>query len=92
MATVNPFKPTAGKIPPVLVGRQAVLDDYIEGLENGAGAQEDSFWFLVNAATEKPSCSQSSDVPHALADGKSSLKRLPPGCASVLWRLCPLSA
>lgn len=38
MATVNPFKPTAGKIPPVLVGRQAVLDDFIEGLENGAGA------------------------------------------------------
>lgn len=38
MTTVNPFKPTAGKIPPVLVGRQAVLDDFIEGLENGAGA------------------------------------------------------
>lgn len=34
----NPFKPTAGKMPPVLVGRQDVLDDFVEGLENGAGA------------------------------------------------------
>lgn len=35
---VNPFKPTAGKIPPVLIGRQSVIDDFVEGLENGAGA------------------------------------------------------
>ncbi len=34
----NPFKPTAGKMPPVLVGRQEVVDDFVEGLENGAGA------------------------------------------------------
>lgn len=34
----NPFKPTAGKMPPVLVGREKVTDDFIEGLENGAGA------------------------------------------------------
>lgn len=34
----NPFKPTAGKMPPVLIGRQAVIDDFTEGLENGAGA------------------------------------------------------
>ena len=37
MAT-NPFKPTAGKMPPVLVGRQGVIDEFVEGLENGAGA------------------------------------------------------
>lgn len=36
--SVNPFKPTAGKMPPALVGRQSVIDDFIEGLENGAGA------------------------------------------------------
>lgn len=35
---VNPFKPTAGKTPPVLIGRQDVIDDFGEGLRNGAGA------------------------------------------------------
>ena len=34
----NPFKPTAGKMPPILIGRQAIIDDFKEGLENGAGA------------------------------------------------------
>lgn len=34
----NPFKPTAGKMPPVLIGRQSVIDDFTEALENGAGA------------------------------------------------------
>lgn len=38
--TANPFKPTAGKLPPILIGRQAVLDAFREGLENGAGAPE----------------------------------------------------
>lgn len=34
----NPFKPTAGKMPPLLIGRQSVIDDFEEGLANGAGA------------------------------------------------------
>lgn len=34
----NPFKPTAGKMPPVLVGRDKVINDFIEGMENGSGA------------------------------------------------------
>lgn len=34
----NPFKPTAGKNPPVLVGRDYVLDEFVEGIENGPGA------------------------------------------------------
>ena len=34
----NPFKPTAGKMPPVLVGREKVTDDFLEGLANGEGA------------------------------------------------------
>lgn len=34
----NPFKPTAGKMPPVLIGRQSVIDDFTEALDNGAGA------------------------------------------------------
>lgn len=35
---VNPFKPTAGKMPPVLIGRKNVIADFAEGLDNGAGA------------------------------------------------------
>lgn len=38
MAAVNPFKPTAGKMPPILIGRQAIIDDFAEALENGVGA------------------------------------------------------
>lgn len=34
----NPFKPTAGKRPPILIGRESVLEDFEEGLDNGAGA------------------------------------------------------
>lgn len=34
----NPFKPTAGKMPPILVGREDVIADFSEGLDNGAGA------------------------------------------------------
>lgn len=38
MQNQNPFKPTAGKMPPVLVGREKVTDDFLEGLANGEGA------------------------------------------------------
>lgn len=34
----NPFKPTAGKMPPILIGRENVLADFQEGIDNGAGA------------------------------------------------------
>ena len=34
----NPFKPTAGKTPPIIVGREDVIDEFVEGLDNGAGA------------------------------------------------------
>ena len=37
---VNPFKPTAGMNPPELIGRDTVLDDFAEALENGPGAPE----------------------------------------------------
>ena len=32
----NPFKPTAGKRPPILIGRESVIEDFEEGLDNGA--------------------------------------------------------
>ena len=34
----NPFKPTAGARPPLLVGRQDALEGFREGLEDGPGA------------------------------------------------------
>ena len=36
--TANPFKPTAGKMPPILIGRQQIISDFSEGIDNGAGA------------------------------------------------------
>lgn len=38
MDLVNPFKPTAGMTPPVLIGREAVIEDFCDGIEEGAGA------------------------------------------------------
>lgn len=34
----NPFKPTAGAEPPVLIGRERVVDDFLEGIRDGVGA------------------------------------------------------
>lgn len=34
----NPFKPTAGATPPMLVGRQPILDEFQESIEDGPGA------------------------------------------------------
>ncbi|KAB8287089.1 hypothetical protein DSM100688_1864 [Bifidobacterium ramosum] len=34
----NPFKPSAGHLPPVLIGRETILDDFNEALEDGPGA------------------------------------------------------
>ncbi|MGN0287449.1 MAG: AAA family ATPase [Atopobiaceae bacterium] len=35
---VNPFKPTAGMTPPVIIGREAVIDDFMDGMDEGPGA------------------------------------------------------
>lgn len=40
MARINPFKPTAGMNPPELIGRDEILDDFTEALENGPGAPD----------------------------------------------------
>ena len=37
-AVINPFKPTAGAEPPVLVGRERVVRDFCDGIEEGVGA------------------------------------------------------
>lgn len=36
----NPFKPTAGTNPPELIGRDFVLDEFAESLDNGPGAPD----------------------------------------------------
>ena len=38
MPLINPFKPTAGAEPPVLIGRDRVVADFIDGLDEGVGA------------------------------------------------------
>lgn len=35
---VNPFKPTAGAEPPVLIGRDQVIEDFADGLDEGVGS------------------------------------------------------
>lgn len=35
---INPFKPTAGAEPPVLIGRERVIHDFEDGLEEGVGS------------------------------------------------------
>lgn len=40
MRRINPFKPTAGMNPPELIGRDMILDDFAEALENGPGAPD----------------------------------------------------
>lgn len=37
-ALANPFKPTAGGEPPLLIGRKKVIRDFEKGLDNGVGA------------------------------------------------------
>lgn len=34
----NPFKPTFGVSPPLLVGRESLLDDFSDALADGPGA------------------------------------------------------
>ena len=36
----NPFTPTAGKMPPELIGRDNAIDEFRDGLANGPGAPE----------------------------------------------------
>lgn len=38
MVLTNPFKPTAGMTPPVLMGREDVIQDFSDGLLEGPGS------------------------------------------------------
>jgi len=34
----NPFKPSFGVSPPLLVGRDGLIEEFVEGLQDGPGA------------------------------------------------------
>jgi len=38
IVTANPFKPSFGVSPPLLVGRDPLIEEFVEGLEDGPGA------------------------------------------------------
>lgn len=48
---MNPFKPTAGKMPPILIGRETAIEEFTEGLDNGAGAPGR---IMFSAASARP--------------------------------------
>lgn len=45
----NPFTPAAGKMPPVLVGRESLMRDFEEALDNGSASGRLSEEFLLVA-------------------------------------------
>lgn len=68
----NPFKPTAGKRPPVLIGRESVIEDFEEGLDNGAGAPGRLMLITGNRGCGKTVLLRSCNVWLASADGRLS--------------------
>jgi hypothetical protein len=38
VVVANPFKPSFGVSPPVLVGREKLIEEFVEGLEDGPGS------------------------------------------------------
>ena len=43
---INPFTPTFGRIPPLLAGRKRIINDILEGLDNGPGDPNRSTIFV----------------------------------------------
>lgn len=68
----NPFKPTAGKRPPMLIGRESVIEDFEEGLDNGAGAPGRLMLITGNRGCGKTVSCGSCNVWPASADGRLS--------------------
>ena len=42
----NPFKPTFGKNPPLVIGRERIINDYIDGLDEDAGDERRATLFI----------------------------------------------
>lgn len=52
----SPFKPTAGRQPPVLVGRDRDIENFRMAIEEGPGPRSVCCSSLVLVALAKPSC------------------------------------
>lgn len=84
-AKENPFKPTAGGEPPLLIGRGKVIRDFEKGLDNGVGcprahyARHRRSWNRKNR--DGSLCSETGPKR---ADGMSSKKRPLPDYANAL--------
>ena len=80
----NPFKPTAGKRPPMLIGRESVIEDFEEGLDNGAGAPGRLMLITGNRGCGKTVLLQELQRLPASTDGR--LSPIPPRLAyAAVW-------
>ena len=68
----NPFKPTAGKRPPILIGRESVIEDFEEGSITVPERRADSCSLQETAAVAKQFSCGSCNVWPASADGRLS--------------------
>lgn len=84
-AKENPFKPTAGGEPPLLIGRGKVIRDFEKGLDNGVGAPGRIMLVTGARGTGKTVMgSLCSETGPKRADGMSSKKRPLPDYANAL--------
>lgn len=85
---INPFKPTAGMNPPELIGRDAVLDDFAEALENGPGAPDRLMRISGVEARAKRCFSTHWVILHEERDSRSLMSPRMPASAIESSRLC----
>lgn len=83
-AKENPFKPTAGGEPPLLIGRGKVIRDFEKGLDNGVGAPGRIMLVTGARGTGKTVMLTCSETGPKRADGMSSKKRPLPDYANAL--------
>ena len=69
MELVNPFRPTAGAEPPVLIGRDKVIRDFSNGLREGVGAPARLMRITGPRGSGKPFFSPSWAIWHAIGAG-----------------------
>lgn len=71
----NPFKPTAGMTPPVLIGREDDLEEFEMALDNGVGDLGRLAYVTGPAASVRPLCSTHMEILHETGNGMSSTKQ-----------------
>ena len=73
----NPFHASFGVSPPLLVGRDGLLEDFVEALEDGPGRPAARPYTPGHAAPERPSCSTRSKTARRSAAGWSPPRNKP---------------